>query len=223
LDERRLMQKAQATKLRAQLTRFIGTAANDPLPSELPALLSRSEGFDPVQHPEALAAQAGLEAAQAEVDMARQEYKPGMMFDLSYGMRRPTPAGNSRSDRVTAMVTFDLPVFRPKRQDSRLAEKQALQASARFESEDKRRELEAANTAARAEHEALVARVRVLETELLPNARREAQVTIAGLRDANELREAQMKALDAELDLMRLRVELAKSEAELLYLTGEAQ
>ncbi|HYM47462.1 MAG TPA: TolC family protein, partial [Burkholderiaceae bacterium] len=62
LDERRLMLKAQATKLRAQLARFIGAAANDPLPTELPTLLSRNEAFDPVQHPEALAAQAGLEA-----------------------------------------------------------------------------------------------------------------------------------------------------------------
>ncbi|GEM_PF-6037099 len=57
-----------------------------------------------------------------------------------------------------------------------------------------------------------------------PGAHREAQVTTAGsVRDANELREAQMRARDAELDLIRLRVDLAKSHAELLCLTGEPQ
>ena len=222
LDERALMLKAQAARLRAQLTRFVGAATNDPLPPALPELPALSADFDAAQHPEWLAAQAGLEVAQAEVALTREEYKPGMMFDLSYGVRQNAPTGMNRSDMVTAMVTFDLPLFRAKRQDRRLAEKQALETAARFTSEDKRRELEAMHAAARAEHEALAARVRVIAEQLLPNARREAEVTIAGfVRDANELREAQMKTLDAELDLIRLRVELAKSHAELLYLTGE--
>jgi outer membrane protein TolC len=222
LDERALMLKAQSARLRAQLARFLGEAANDPIAAELSPLAPLAASFDSARHPEWLAAQAGLEVAQAEADITRQEYRPGIMFDLQYGLRQNTPGGMARSDMVTAMVTFDLPLFRNKRQDRRLAEKQALATAAGFETEDKRRELQAMYTAARAEHEALVARVHVLENDLVPNARREAQVTAAGfVRDANELREAQLKALEAELDLMRTRVELAKSHAELLYLTGE--
>jgi outer membrane protein TolC len=223
LDEQVLMIRAQAARRRAQLARFLGDVGNEPLPAELASLPALAKAFEPTRHPEWLAAQAGLEAAQADTDITRQEYKPGMMFDLAYGFRGAMPNGAERPDMVSAMVTFDLPLFREKRQDRRLAEKQALETAARFETEDKRRELQAMHEAARAEHEALAARVRLLENELVPNARREAEVTAAGfVRDANELRAAQMKALDAELDLIRLRVQLATSHAELLYLTGES-
>jgi hypothetical protein len=125
---------------------------------------------------------------------------------------------------VTAMVTLDLPVFRSKRQDRRLAERQALEHGARFETEDKRRELDAMYQSLRAEREALAARAKIFQEQLLPAIRREAQVTIAGFaRDQTEYREAQMKALEAEQEYARVRVDQAKTEAELLYLTGEQQ
>ena len=223
-DERLLMMEAQVSTLRAQLGRWLGEASNDPLPIGTPALPRLAGNFDVVQHPIWLAAQVGLEMAQTDVDITRQEYKPGMMFDVSYGVRQNSPSGVQRSNMVTALVTFDLPIFRGKRQDRRLAEKQSLEAAARYEADDMRRDLESMYRATRAEHEALQARVRIVEEQLLPSARREAQATAAGaVRDANELREAQMRALDAEITLIQLRVELAKSHAELLYLTGEPQ
>jgi trans-aconitate methyltransferase len=56
----------------------------------------------------------------------------------------------------------------------------------------------------------------------VPDARREASVTVSGFAsDQAMLREARIKALDAELELTRLRMELARSQADLLYLTGE--
>jgi hypothetical protein len=76
----------------------------------------------------------------------------------------------------------------------------------------------------RAEYEALAARAKIFQEQLLPAIRREAQVTIAGFaRDQTEYREAQMKALEAEQEYARVRVDQAKTEAELLYLTGEQQ
>ena len=52
--------------------------------------------------------------------------------------------------------------------------------------------------------------------------RREAQTTIAGFaRDQAEYRDARMKLLDTDLEYTRVRVDLAKTQAELLYLTGE--
>jgi outer membrane protein TolC len=224
LDERVLMMKAQASSLRAQLARWLGEASNDPLPPELSAMPALAATFDVTQHPMWLGAQAGVEVAQTEVDIARQDYKPGIMFDLSYGIRQTAPSGMQRANMVTALVTFDLPIFRDKRQDRRLAEKQAMEAAARYETDDMRRDLESMYRAARAEHDALAERVRVFENQVLPNARREATVTSAGFVSyANDLREAQMRALDADLDLFRLRVDLGKSHAELLYLTGESQ
>ena len=222
VNEREPMLKAQIARARAQLGRWIGEASALPLPAALPALPVPAPDFDTARHPELLAAEAMHNAARLDVDMARQEYKPGWMLDLSYGFRRPMPDGTERPDMVTAMVTLDLPVFRSKRQDRRLAEKQALESGARFETEDKRRELVAMHQSMRAEYEALAARARIFEEQLLPAIRREAQVTVAGFaRDQVEYREAQMKALEAEQEYTRVRVDLAKTQAELLYLTGE--
>jgi outer membrane protein TolC len=222
IDEREPMLKAQIARTRAQLGRWIGNAAALPLPAALPVLPAPAAEFVAARHPEWLASEAMSDAARIEVDMARQDYKPAWMVDLSYGLRRPMPDGTERSNMATAMLTFDMPLFPGKRQDRRLAEKQALENGARFESEDKRRELEAMYQSARAEYAALAESARIFEAQLLPAMRRESQVTIAGFaRDQTEYRDAQMKVLDAELEYTRVRVDLAKTQAELLYLTGE--
>ncbi len=222
VNEREPMLKAQIARTRAQLGRWIGTAAALQLPAALPLLPAPATDFDAARHPEWLASEAMFDAARLEVDMARQDYRPAWMLDLSYGLRRPMPDGTERPNMATAMVTLDLPVFRAKRQDRRLAEKQAMESGARFESEDKRRELEAMHQSMRAEYDALAERARIFEAQLLPAIRREAQVTVAGFaRDQVEYRDAQMKALDAEQEYTRVRVDLAKTQAELLYLTGE--
>jgi outer membrane protein TolC len=218
LDEREQGVRAQAVRLRGQLARWIGSApAQWPLPHGLPGFPRQPLEFDATRHPDWIAANAMLEAARTEVDMVRQEYKPGFMAEFSYGARQ-----NGRPDMVTALVTMDLPIFRAKRQDRRLAEKQTREAGARFEAEDKKRELEALYAAALAEHDALAERTRIYAERLLPDIQREARLTTAGFaRDQAELREARMKELDAEIELTRLQVDLARSHIELLYLKGE--
>ena len=222
VNEREPMLKAQIARTRAQLGRWIGAAATLPLPAALPVLPVPAPDFDAARHPEWLASEAMRDASRIEVDMARQEYKPAWMLDLSYGFRRPMPDGTERPNMVTAMVTLDLPVFRSKRQDRRLAEKQALESGARLETEDKRRELVAIHQSMRAEYEALAARAKIFEEQLLPAIRRESQVTVAGFaRDQTEYRDARMKAIEAEQEYTRVRVDLVKTQEELLYLTGE--
>jgi outer membrane protein TolC len=224
LSEREHMLRASRARSQAMLARWIGAAASRPLPAALPAIDAPVRAFTPEQHPDLLAAQAGAEMMRSEVDMARQEYRPGIMFDLSYGFRRASPAGMERPDMLTAMVTFDLPIFRAKRQDRRLAESQARETGARHEIEDRRRDLVSQYESVRAEHDALLERVRLFEEQILPFARREAQVTVAGFaRDQAMLRESQIKAFDVELELTRLRVELARARADLRYFTGEPQ
>lgn len=224
VDERIAMLRAQRARMQALLSRWIGETANQPLPEALPTLVPAEPAFSVERHPEWLAARADIEAAHAEVEIARQEYKPGFMVDVSYGLRRARPDGSERADLFSALVTMDLPIFRAKRQDRRLAEKQTLEASARYEAEDKRRELEAGYRAAHAERDALRQRVEIFEQRLLPDAEREASLTVAGFaREQSERRQARLKALETRLELTRLRVDLARSQAELLYLTGENQ
>ncbi|HSD97010.1 MAG TPA: TolC family protein [Sulfuricaulis sp.] len=222
LDERAPMIRAQKLRLQAQLARWIGDAAYQPLPAQLPALPEVPGAFDYTHHPEWIATQTMLDEARVEVDMVRQEYKPGVMLDVSYGFRRPMPDGSERPDMLSAMVTLDLPVFRDKRQDRKLAEKQTMEAGAQYELDDKRRELESMDRSLRAELDSLTEREKIFAERLIPATRREAQVTVAGFaRDQSDYRDALMRSVDTELEYLRLRVDRAKAQAELLYLTGE--
>lgn len=215
LHEREPMLRAQAQRSRAALGRYIGEAARDPLPPE-PASLPEPVGFDAPTHPELRAAAAEREAMHAEIGVANAQSKPGYVVDIMYGVRQDRP------DMITAQLGIDLPIFQAKRQDRRLAERQALARASELDAEDKRRELYAAYDTARAEHEALRERLRIYEKDLLPALKREASVTIAGFaRDQTELRAARMQEIDARMELVMLKAALAKSQAELLYLTGE--
>ncbi len=223
LNERTPMIEAQQARVRAQLGHWIGEAAYAALPATLPELPPLGE-FDVVRHPEIEAARAMENAARAEVGIAGEEYKPGWMLDINYGIRQDAPNGMPRSNLVTAMVTIDLPLFRGTRQDRRVAEKQALADGAGHEIDEKRRELEMMYRGLIAEHAALTARAAVFENELLPALRRETQVTATGFaRDQADYRDAQMRLLDAELEYTRLRVDVARAHAEILFLAGEKQ
>lgn len=215
LHEREPMLHAQVQRSRAMLSRYIGAAARDALPTDA-AVLPTPGDFDAQRHPELRAATADVEAMRAEIGMASAEYKPGYMIDVMYGVRQDRP------DMITAQIGIDLPLFRAKRQDRRFAERAALAQASELEAEDKRRDLAAAYETARAEHDALRERLRIYESDLLPALKREGSVTIAGFaRDQTELRAARTKELDARMELIMLKSALAKAQAELLYLTGE--
>jgi outer membrane protein TolC len=223
LNERIPMIEAQRARVRAQLGHWIGDAAFVPLPSTLPSLPAFAT-FDTEQHPGIQSARAMEAAARTAVDLASQEYKPGWMIDIGYGMRQKTPDGRDRSNMLSATVAVDLPLFRASRQDRRVAEKLAQADGAQHETEDKRRELEMQYRGLRAEYEALSERATVFQNELLPALKRETQVTATGFaRDQTDYRDAQLRLLDAELEYTRLRVDIARTHAELLYLAGEQQ
>jgi outer membrane protein TolC len=140
------------------------------------------------------------------------------MLDVQYGHRQ------QRSDLASVMVSMDVPIFTSKRQDRRLAERQTMEDSARHEEEDKRRDVQSMYETARAEYDAATTRAAILDVQLLPAIRRETQGQLAGFaREQTELREARLRELEAELDLLRARVDAAKAQAELLFLMGENQ
>lgn len=216
--------RAQRRGSVAMLARWIGVDAEAPLPPTLPVLPSLPDHFDVEQHPDWLVSRADYDAAHTDMNIAREQRKPGVMLDLSYGFRQPRPDGTDRSNMLSAQVSVDLPVFSAHRQDRRIAEKLAMENSARYEIEDKRRDLQAQYTGQLAEYQSLQERVLLYSEQIVPDARREASVTVSGFAsDQSTLRAAHIQALDAELELTRLRTQLARSQADLLYLTGEPQ
>lgn len=129
LDDQNIEITQQIVLLRAQLGHWIGQAqANRPLPSQLPqwVIAPPLKNLQPAlqQHPLLKADAAHIQASRDEVAYAKEQYKPGIMLDVGYGVRQGQMMdGTRRSDMATAQITLDLPIFTHQRQDRGLKAK----------------------------------------------------------------------------------------------------
>jgi len=215
---------------RAQLSRWIGAEdAARAGPFSLPA----AGEFEPLavlarrllNHPAQLDYERRLEAAEAAVDLARQRYRPGWMLDVSYGLRSGSMGGEPRSDMLSAMVSFDLPLFRGNRQDREVA---AARADARALHEmhlDHQREMEAMLEEAWTVADRTLRLERFYETDLVPLAEQSVQAALLAYQSnramVDEVILARRTALETWLKHLRLAADRAQAQFDVDYLVGE--
>jgi outer membrane protein TolC len=215
---------------RAQLSRWIGAEdAARAGPFSLPA----AGEFEPravlaqrlLHHPAQLDYERRLEAAEAAVDLARQRYRPGWMLDVSYGLRSGSMGGEPRSDMLSAMVSFDLPLFRGNRQDREVA---AARADARALHEmhlDHQRGMEAMLEEAWNVAERTRRLERFYETDLVPLAEQSVQAALLAYQSnramVDEVILARRTALETWLKHLRLAADRAQAQFDVDYLVGE--
>lgn len=211
-------------KARAGLTRWIGAdQAQQALPGSLPQLPAPAasstiaEGL--LSHPLMLSEQATVAVRQTAVALAREAYKPGWALDVSYGQRE------ERADFLSAMVMLDLPLFTDKRQDRRLSASQQQFQAAMQSREMRLRELQQRLARQQAEWSRLGERVTRYQQTLLPQTRTNSEAAINAYQsdrgDFTMLMRARITELNTRLQALRLSVDRAKAQAELLYLGGE--
>jgi outer membrane protein TolC len=215
---------------RAQLGRWIGeeevrNAEANSLPARaslepLPALEERL-----LRHPAQLDFERRIEAAQTATSLAQQRNRPGWMLDLSYGFRSGEEMdGESRPDLVSAMVSFDLPLFRGNRQDREVAAARAEARGLHDMHDDHQREMRAML----AEAWSVAARTAELEqfyeSDLLPLADQSVQAALLAYRAnramIDDVIAARRTALDTLLKHLRLAADRAQAQYDVEYLTG---
>jgi outer membrane protein TolC len=218
-------------KNRAELARFIGSAhGTAELSADLPALAAIGDlemlksGLE--QHPAMHAASARVSASQQAVAMARENYKPAWMLDVTYGDRGgENPNGSDRADFLSAMVMVDVPLFTGNRQDRRLAASQH-RANASMHVRDTRflelnRELDKLWT----DWQRLGERLQRYDSALLPQAHENALAALNAYQsdrgDFTMLMRARITEIETQLQALRVRIDHAKAQAGLLYLSGE--
>ncbi len=232
LDDRRTRVRQSEDRALAKLAQLIGADANRRLPDYLPALkpvppLARlQEGLH--QHPSIHNIDAKIDAGRDGVELARAAYNPSWMLDITYGERGgDNPDGSERSDFLSAMVVVDIPLFKDKRQDRVLAARSRTLEAARFERTDKLLTLKSILDADYASYQRLQERIDLYQEAVVPQSEQNAEASLAayqsGVSDFSGLMRAHLTALESELNLLRVRVDLALAQARLLYLAGVEQ
>lgn len=229
LDEIRARQDAA----RAGLAKLIGhEAASQSLIETLPAfalLPPASQHAEQLrQHPVMRNHDAMVSNSQYGIELARQEYKPNWMVGVTYGFRDGfNPDGSERPDFLSAMVSFDLPLFTGNRQDRKVAASR-LQHQASMETrEDKLRELQQQLGATLSSWQRLDDRLQRYNKTIVPQSRENARAALFAYQNRRgeftALMRARITELETDLKQLRLRVDYLKAHAKLLYLLGEKQ
>lgn len=211
-------------RARAQMARWIGDAAQRPLPDTVPALelpdVSSVDLADLGAHPAVEVAEAQEQAAQRQIDVARADRKPDISWSVSYGYRPDF------GDLVTAQVTIPLQIDRAGRQNRRIAEAAARADAARLRAQDTRRELASAYGAALADYRSAEAQLAIILNQAVPSLEASFEAAEARYAAGTE------GSLQQPLDVVRRYVEVsvrsigeqakrARAATELIYLSQE--
>ncbi len=214
--------RGQESRARAELARWIGVAAQRPLPDVIPALAPPAALDHPIDiggHPRIRVAEAQEQAADRQIDVARRERRPNLTWSLDYGFRP------NYGDLVTARVSIPLQINRGRLQDRKIAEAASRADAARLRAEDARRELGGALSASLADYRSAEAQLAILRAEAIPSL--EASFQAAEARYG-----AGQGTLELPLTVVRRYVETtiqsieeqgkrARAAAELTYLTQD--
>lgn len=230
LDDRLEKIRIQQAQSRAELVRWAGREGGTrPLSDEFPHLPQppTRERLEValLEHPLLRSDLAKVIAGQDAVALAREAYKPGWGLGVNYGFRGGENLdGSERADFLSAIVTVDLPVFRSKRQDRELSARQQELQAARLARDERLRQLRQQLDAKYARWQRLSSRAALYHETLLAQANENAQAALLAYQndaaDFTVLIRARITELDTQLQGLRIRVDRAKAQAQLLYLAG---
>ena len=207
-------------RARGELGRWIGAAAERPLPDRLPSL-SPPPGVSPNvgTHPDVLAANAREQVARRQADVARSERRPNLSWSVMLGVRP------SYGEMLSVQVSIPLQINRRGLQNRRIVEAQARADAARLRSEDRRRELGGEYRSALARFSSADARIAVLRDRAIPSLEasfKAAEARYAGGQGTLELPlNIVRRYVETNIQLVEQEGAKARAAAELIYLAGE--
>jgi len=229
IEERRIDLQRDREAAEAELARWIGDAAygeRRPAPPPTPVGPLASLLAELGANPRIEALDRAREAAERDVDLAGERYKPSFGLDVAYGFRQGrSMSGGNRPDMLTAMLTFDVPLFTGNRQDREAAAARAQVRALDSKRLDALRGLEAQLRAAHARAGRLGDIVSLYESEIARLADVSVDAALAAYRSsAGSLADVvatQRRVIDINDRLARARREHAIAVAEIHYLSGE--
>ena len=221
LADRRARLNSERLQARAELRRWIGPAADEPLGGEAPVFR-----VDPAvlraaldDHPSLRAYEPVIARAEAEVREARAAKRPDFSVQAGFQARNP-----DYGHMVSAQVTLDLPLFAARRQDPLIAARAAQASRVRVEREAARRRLAAELDATLARYAASAEELKRIRDTTLPLARRKTELQLASFRAGtiafDPVAKARREQVETELKIIELEEQTAKAAARLVVYFG---
>lgn len=228
LDDREININTKIEVTKAKLEKYIGNDVKySNITSTLPHFNVLTENGAWIEnHPMISMEDAMVQSKEKNVELAKQSYKPSWMLDISYGKREDTDSGIKRSDFVSAMVVFDLPIFTADKQDKKVAASKFRLNSAVNAREERKRNMNKMYVSHISKVKRLSQRIKQYKHLLIPKAIENTKAALysyqSGRGDFTALMRAQIIELETHLRALRLKVDHKKSQAKLLYFVGEA-
>jgi len=176
------------------------------------------------RHPTVQMRKMRVNSAENGVNYANSQLRPGWALMVQYGLRANDPSGMNRDDFLSAMLTFELPLFSGKRQDRMVAASKSDVVAAQQELDDWRREIKMRFEKSLAVYTHADERVQLYHGSVLPHSEQNTEATLkayqSGVTDFNVLVRARLTELKSQLQFVKLNVERAKAQIELLYFAG---
>ena len=180
-----------------------------------------------MNHPEIRVLDKRISVATNEADLARQKYWPEWGVTASYGYRDRSPGGQDRADLFSVGVTFDLPIFTGKRQDSQLNAAIARKGAVKTDKALQLRSLKARLETASAELAQLNDRVELYDQRLLPQIQEQAEAALIAYNnddgDFAEAVRARIDELNAKIEALAIDVARGKITSQINYLLSGAE
>lgn len=212
--------KGAEARARGQLRRWIGAAADRPLPDYVPRIdLPPRTVPDFNAHPEVLAATAEQQAADRQVNVVQTERRPNLTWSVMLGIRP------SYGEMATAQVSIPLQFNRRDLQDRKIAEAQARVSAAALRAEDARRDLAGQYDEALADYRSADARITEIGGHAIPSLEasfKAAEARYAGGQGSLDLPlNIVRRYVETNIQLVEQQTSKARAAADLIYLVGE--
>jgi len=232
LDDRATKIQSNEDEYRANLAQWVGDVAWNDIGIEFPRLPEVPDDIEVnqllTQHPSVMAETAKVEASRKMIDVSRQDYKPGVGAFVEYRKRfGENIDGSDRSDMMAAMVTVDIPLFTENRQDKKVIAHEESANAARYSRDDRLRVLKRMLEKDRAIYKRLGERELLYKNKLVNSAVRNSKASLnayqSGVTEFTTLMRAGITELDVRLKNLRIKVDRLRTQARLLYITGDPE
>ena len=178
------------------------------------------------ERPQLLGLGSLIDRSAKALDLARADYYPDFDVKFAYGQRDKTLDGMRRDDMVSFTVAINLPVWRERKRDPRVAEAIAMRNQAIDLYQAQLNEVSSKLRQQAANAEQSLKSARLYETGILPQARLAVESSLAAYRvnrvDFLTLLDNQMTVLNYEVGYASALSSYNKALAEIDFVTGKS-